>query len=147
MRSVCGVSLVRVALVHQANVRHDWTDASVDAFIWSTVEANTGIVCASVVALKPLITKVFPNLFGGPGTGRHSNTLPTIHDDKNGSEDRRDGEKKNWLKRLDSMFSSKSRGAASWGETMTRVDTGITGMSTRPVQIRTRAEEMVFVDG
>ncbi|KAF1346004.1 hypothetical protein BDV97DRAFT_281171, partial [Delphinella strobiligena] len=57
---VCGVSLARVALVHIATRKHDYTSAGTNALTWSTIEANTGIICASFLALKPLFAKLFP---------------------------------------------------------------------------------------
>lgn len=76
--SICGVSLARVALVHIATIKHDYTNASTDAFAWSTVEANTGIVCASVLALKPLFVKLFPRFMRAGGTAKHSTVLTNI---------------------------------------------------------------------
>lgn len=82
--SVCAVSLVRVALVHVAFAHHNWTDSSIAAFTWSSVEANTGIICASLLALKPLLLKLFPRLMNEERPPRHSTTLSVIPDLGNG---------------------------------------------------------------
>lgn len=76
--SVCGVSLARVALVHNATSKHDYTDASTNAFAWSTIEANTGIICASFLALKPLFVKLFPRFMSEGGTAKHSTALTIV---------------------------------------------------------------------
>lgn len=53
--------------------------------IWSCIEINTGIVCASIPAIKPLVVKIFPKLLlselyarsrgggGGGGAGSYQN--------------------------------------------------------------------------
>ncbi|GAB7351069.1 hypothetical protein MBLNU459_g1546t1 [Dothideomycetes sp. NU459] len=109
---VCAVSLARVALVHEAYARRDWTDTSVDAITWSSVEANTGIVCASLLALKPLLLKLCPALMRERGPPRHSNTLREIADLETGglpAEGAAD-------RRGESLASgSRSRSRSEWG--------------------------------
>lgn len=91
--SVCGVSLARVALVHIATSKHDYTDASTNAFAWSTIEANTGIICASFLALRPLFVKLFPRFMSEGGTAKHSTALtivpPTCADLERGEDEGR----------------------------------------------------------
>jgi hypothetical protein len=53
--------------------------ASWDIDIWSSVEVNVGLLCASAPALKPLIRKVLPNLFASGAehsSGRNNNAFP-----------------------------------------------------------------------
>lgn len=76
--SVCGVSLARVALVHIATRKHDYTSAGTNALTWSTIEANTGIICASFLALKPLFAKLFPRFMSVGGIAKHSTALTIV---------------------------------------------------------------------
>lgn len=85
LQSVCAVSLARVALVHRAYARHDFTRSSIDSFTWSSVEANTGIVCASLLALKPLLLRLFPTLMDEEMPPAYSTTLRVITDSESGS--------------------------------------------------------------
>jgi len=62
------VRLARV--IHVANSK-DVSWDSYDITIWSSVEVNTGIFCASAAAIKPLIRKLSPSfLSSGAGTSR-----------------------------------------------------------------------------
>ncbi|KAG7529984.1 hypothetical protein FFLO_05281 [Filobasidium floriforme] len=40
------------------------------SYMWSAVEVNTGLICASVLVLKPLMKKISPKAWGGPGPVR-----------------------------------------------------------------------------
>ncbi|KAK5008077.1 hypothetical protein LTR28_004466 [Elasticomyces elasticus] len=77
---VCIVSIARLVVVHEAAERLDWTCSGIDAIIWSAVEANTGIICASLLALKPLVVKLFPRLMEDSEIPTHSMRLPAIKD-------------------------------------------------------------------
>lgn len=46
---------------------------------WSAVEANVGIICASLILIKPLLQKVFPNMLSSSAPSRRNLHLPTIH--------------------------------------------------------------------
>lgn len=76
--STCAVSVVRLVLVHNAYVRHDFTASSAEAVTWSMVEANVGIICASLLALKPLIAYLFPQATKERQPPRWSLTLNTV---------------------------------------------------------------------
>lgn len=65
-------------LVHNAYARHDFTASSAEAVTWSMVEANVGIICASLLALKPLIAYFFPQATKERQPPRWSLTLNTI---------------------------------------------------------------------
>ncbi|KAH0337336.1 hypothetical protein KCU81_g8141, partial [Aureobasidium melanogenum] len=75
----CAVSVVRLVLVHNAYVRHDFTASSAEAVTWSMVEANVGIICASLLALKPLMAYLFPQRTKERQPPRWSLTLNTVH--------------------------------------------------------------------
>ncbi|KAG9697420.1 ribosomal protein L27, partial [Aureobasidium melanogenum] len=74
----CAVSVVRLVLVHNAYVRHDFTASSAEAVTWSMVEANVGIICASLLALKPLMAYLFPQRTKERQPPRWSLTLNTV---------------------------------------------------------------------
>ncbi|KAG9675161.1 hypothetical protein KCU99_g3191, partial [Aureobasidium melanogenum] len=74
----CAVSVVRLVLVHNAYVRHDFTASSAEAVTWSMVEANVGIICASLLALKPLMAYLFPQSTKERQPPRWSLTLNTV---------------------------------------------------------------------
>lgn len=48
--------------------------------MWSTIEANVGIICASLMVMKPLIVKAFPRLLDSTGSSRQNLRLPTIQE-------------------------------------------------------------------
>jgi len=86
---VCAVSVVRLVLVKVLE-GINMTRSGVAAVTWSAIEANVGIICASLMALKPLVMRMFPTLMADPKPPRHAMSLPMIHQtiDKGGqSED------------------------------------------------------------
>jgi len=72
--SVCVIGLSRLIVVHLTAREKAWTSSAIDAIVWSAVEMDVGLVCAGVVALKPLAVKV-KNRFS-------VSTLPESYDDK-----------------------------------------------------------------
>ncbi|KAK3712108.1 hypothetical protein LTR37_009199 [Vermiconidia calcicola] len=75
---VCIVSVARVVTVRIAAAKGDYVASGVWAIIWSAVEANVGIMCASLLAVKPLIVHLFPKLMEETEPPRHSMKLPMI---------------------------------------------------------------------
>ncbi|KAH7054379.1 hypothetical protein B0J12DRAFT_545431, partial [Macrophomina phaseolina] len=59
---VCLVSVLRMSLVHMYAAMDDMGRAGIAAIVWSTIESNVGIICASLMVMKPLVMKVFPRL-------------------------------------------------------------------------------------
>jgi hypothetical protein len=58
---VCVVSILRLtALVELSKHPEDRTYYAAPTAYWSAIEANLGIVCASLPALKPLIVRIIP---------------------------------------------------------------------------------------
>ena len=53
-------------------------DAGIAAVTWSTCEANVGIICACLMALKPLVLRVFPNIANDEHPPHHSTQLPLV---------------------------------------------------------------------
>ncbi|KAF2163597.1 hypothetical protein M409DRAFT_68495 [Zasmidium cellare ATCC 36951] len=67
---VCLVSVTRLATVLITSANGDYIMSGIWAIIWSAVEANVGIICASLLALKCLVVKMFPG-------AREDNELPS----------------------------------------------------------------------
>ncbi|TPX09914.1 uncharacterized protein E0L32_008936 [Thyridium curvatum] len=59
---VCITGILRLQSLTLASVSADVTWDNYGSAIWSSVEANVGIVCASLVHLKPLIIRYAPSL-------------------------------------------------------------------------------------
>ncbi|KAI7228396.1 hypothetical protein KC330_g7921 [Hortaea werneckii] len=62
---VCAVSVVRLLTVFLVARTGDLVQSGVWNIIWSAVEANVGIVCACLLALKPLVGRWWPRLVEG----------------------------------------------------------------------------------
>jgi len=75
---VCAVSVTRLVLVTVTSNRGNFVASGVWAIIWSVVEANVGIICASLLALKPLIGKLFPRFTQEREVPSHCMRLPAI---------------------------------------------------------------------
>jgi len=85
--SVCVIGLSRLIVVHLGAQEKAWTSSAIDAIVWSAVEMNVGLVCAGLVALKPLAVKVKNRLSASTG--------PEGFDDKDES-DARNGSRKRY---------------------------------------------------
>ncbi|KAF3032394.1 hypothetical protein E8E12_003884 [Didymella heteroderae] len=57
---VCIVSVLRLALVHKAAHMGKMTKSGTYAVVWSTIELNVAIICASLLVMKPLFAKWMP---------------------------------------------------------------------------------------
>ncbi|OMP85575.1 hypothetical protein BK809_0004246 [Diplodia seriata] len=75
---VCIVSVLRLALVQMYSKEGKAEEGGVSAIVWSTIEANVGIICASLMVMKPLLGKVFPWLLDTAGPSQGNMRLPTI---------------------------------------------------------------------
>ncbi|OTB06089.1 hypothetical protein M426DRAFT_21209 [Hypoxylon sp. CI-4A] len=59
---VCVTGILRLNSLTVASVSEDVTWDNYGAAIWSSIETNTGIVCACLVHLKPMIVRYMPSL-------------------------------------------------------------------------------------
>lgn len=75
---VCLVSVTRLATVLITSAMGDFVMSGIWAIIWSAVEANVGIICASLLALKCLIVRIFPNAMQESQLPSHHMRLPEI---------------------------------------------------------------------
>ncbi|WPH03710.1 Hypothetical protein R9X50_00659300 [Acrodontium crateriforme] len=83
---VCVVSSLRLGLVVATANQGDYVLSGIWSIIWSAVEANVGIICASLPALKPLVYLVFPDLMRETGFPRRRMQLPVLSTDSKGSK-------------------------------------------------------------
>lgn len=75
---VCVTSLARLATVLTTSDEGHYVVSGIWAIIWSTVEANVGIICASLLALKPLVAIVFPRIMKDTEIPKHCLRLSTV---------------------------------------------------------------------
>jgi len=61
--SVCITSILRMTTLNASSKSLDQTYGTLNSTIWTTIEANTGIICACLPMLKAPLTALFPNLF------------------------------------------------------------------------------------
>lgn len=73
---VCAVSVVRVATVIGVAKQGDMVMSGIWSIIWSITEANVGIICASLLALRALVVKLCPKLLDQSEPPKHSLRLP-----------------------------------------------------------------------
>ncbi|KAF7716694.1 Uncharacterized protein PECH_008618 [Penicillium ucsense] len=59
---VCITSIIRLTALKKIADSHDPTYDNVGAASWSAIECNTGIICACLPTLKPLLSKILPGL-------------------------------------------------------------------------------------
>ncbi|KAF2403147.1 hypothetical protein EJ06DRAFT_580320 [Trichodelitschia bisporula] len=59
---ICAVSTLRVVLVTVQENADEFTASGVSSATWSSVEADTGILCGSLLCIKPLLNKLCPRL-------------------------------------------------------------------------------------
>ncbi|KGO43317.1 hypothetical protein PEX1_088880 [Penicillium expansum] len=59
---VCITSIVRLVSLKTISDSTDPTYDNVGAASWSAIECNTGIICACLPTLKPLIARIFPGM-------------------------------------------------------------------------------------
>ncbi|KAJ5042794.1 uncharacterized protein L3040_004187 [Drepanopeziza brunnea f. sp. 'multigermtubi'] len=65
---VCVTSVIRLKSLHEISASTDTTLDGVNAGIWSGIEINVAIACASLPSIKPLISRVAPRLFSTRST-------------------------------------------------------------------------------
>jgi hypothetical protein len=67
---------VHLALITTDIILTPSAESGAASVTWSSVEANTGIICASLLCIKPLVVKLFPNLLSSQQPLRRN--LPMI---------------------------------------------------------------------
>ncbi|KAF4625633.1 hypothetical protein G7Y89_g12532 [Cudoniella acicularis] len=61
---VCLISILRLRSLYVLSVSTDPTFDNLDAGMWSAIEVNMGIICASLQTIRPIIARMFPRLLG-----------------------------------------------------------------------------------
>lgn len=75
---VCAVSCVRLGTVIVTAEMGDPVVSGIWAITWSAVEANVGVICASLLALKAFIIKLFPKMMEETQLPKHQMRLPHV---------------------------------------------------------------------
>ncbi|KAF7191827.1 Satratoxin biosynthesis SC1 cluster protein 4 [Pseudocercospora fuligena] len=75
---VCIVGVARMATVLASSEQGNYILSGVWAIIWSSVEGNISIICASILSLKALVTRMFPRLLEQTGSAKHAMRLPNV---------------------------------------------------------------------
>lgn len=75
---VCAVSVARVATVVAVAKQGDMVMSGIWSIIWSITEANVGIICASLLALRALVAKLCPRLLVETDPPRYAMRLPIV---------------------------------------------------------------------
>ncbi|MCJ1481570.1 hypothetical protein MMC06_001729 [Schaereria dolodes] len=60
---VCVTSILRMITLNPASKSTDQTYGTLISTTWTTIEANTGIICANLPVLKAPLSMLFPRLF------------------------------------------------------------------------------------
>lgn len=68
LASVCIIAVLRLYYLYRATVSTDLTYDNVAPATWSSIELNVAIMCASVPALRPVISVMFPRFISTVGS-------------------------------------------------------------------------------
>ncbi|KAJ6110336.1 Integral membrane protein [Penicillium sp. IBT 16267x] len=80
---VCITSIVRLVSLKKISDSTDPTFDNVGAASWSAIECNTGIICACLPTLKPLISKLAPGLLSSMNGSRRQGSGHMSHPRRN----------------------------------------------------------------
>ncbi|MCJ1305691.1 hypothetical protein MMC08_008507 [Hypocenomyce scalaris] len=69
---VCVTSILRMTTLDPASKSADQTYGTLISTTWTTVEADTGIICACLPMLKTPLALMFPHIFLSPSSGDNS---------------------------------------------------------------------------
>ncbi|KAF2494858.1 hypothetical protein BU16DRAFT_49782 [Lophium mytilinum] len=114
----CIISIVRLVTMLPSLHSIDFTRYKVQVAGWAEVEINTGIICACLPTLKPLLNTVFPTHFA-PSSGR---TPASSSPSSNPSKRFRDKQIENF-----SLFSLRSLNAGTHQQLDGEGELGVTG--------------------
>ncbi|TID22784.1 putative inositol polyphosphate 5-phosphatase [Venturia nashicola] len=74
----CVIGIVRIIRVRDTAAHHLFAKSAGASVTWSAVEANVGIICASLILIKPLLQKWFPDMLSSSAPSRRNLHLPTL---------------------------------------------------------------------
>lgn len=75
---VCAVSVIRLTTVLVASEQGDYIMSGIWSIIWSVIEVNVGIICASLLALKAFVVRMLPGLMEESGLPSHHMRIAKI---------------------------------------------------------------------
>jgi hypothetical protein len=73
----CITSILRLRKLSDFGFSTDPAWDNTDTSLWSMIECSVAVICASLPALRPLLTKLSPRLFGSIGTQRSDKPAST----------------------------------------------------------------------
>jgi len=82
---VCIVAILRLHAVQIISNSSDTTHDNVAAAYWSSVELNTGIICACMPTIRPIIAKIFPTWLGTAPRRSAADTTPPYQSHQGGA--------------------------------------------------------------
>ncbi|KAF4630698.1 hypothetical protein G7Y89_g7435 [Cudoniella acicularis] len=112
---VCATSIFRLRVLQKSTYSRDTTWDFGDASIWSAIELNTGITCACLTTLKPLVAQFFPRLMASFDSHDQSNVYPSMSRHRSGNSQSTIGRTRLTGRRSDtsSLHSSRISGGGS----------------------------------
>lgn len=63
--STCAISIIRLAYLIMTQYSLDFTYDNTSTALWTCIETNAAVVVACTMTLKPLLSKLWPNLWDG----------------------------------------------------------------------------------
>ncbi|KAH6665401.1 hypothetical protein B0J14DRAFT_660576 [Halenospora varia] len=76
---VCLISILRLHSLYTLSVSSDLTYDNLNAAMWSAIEANTGIICASLQTVRPVVARIFPRIFATSRNTSKASQLSTFN--------------------------------------------------------------------
>ncbi|KAH8655106.1 hypothetical protein BGZ60DRAFT_435500 [Tricladium varicosporioides] len=76
---VCLISILRLHSLYTLSVSSDLTYDNLNAALWSAIEANTGIICASLQTVRPVVARLFPRIFATSRNATKASQLSTFN--------------------------------------------------------------------
>jgi len=77
--STCITSILRLPSLYQISKSTDLTYDNTTIATWTSIELNTGIICACLVTLKPVLSLIFPQLDYSKNSRHYSIELSPHH--------------------------------------------------------------------
>ena len=87
--SACVTSILRLHSIYLVSYSNDVTWDNVGAALWSAVEINCAIICASLPVFKAIVSRIFPRLLGKTLSGSQHTRSKSHQLFSGGTADRR----------------------------------------------------------
>ncbi|EGE85629.1 integral membrane protein [Blastomyces dermatitidis ATCC 18188] len=89
---VCITSIIRTTVIAKGSEVYDITWSPIPVSIWSTIEINTGIICACLPMIRQPLSILFPSLFSSSERSGSKQPSSRANNLRNRSQGRRTGE-------------------------------------------------------